>query len=84
RSMHLWNTKSIEHWRKHGHVPLHPSQCPTEGWVDIEKTLEITLSHNKDLKLIHEYRIANMDDEIAEGFGWIRDTVERFKGFNFA
>ncbi|HHT9134221.1 MAG TPA: sugar phosphate isomerase/epimerase family protein [Candidatus Avalokitesvara rifleensis] len=84
RSMHLWNTKSIEHWRKHGHVPLHPSQCPTEGWVDIEKTLEITLNHNKDLKLIHEYRIANMADEIAEGFGWIRDTVERFKGFNFA
>lgn len=84
RSMHLWNTKNIEHWRKHGHVPLHPSQCPTKGWVNIEKTLEIALGHNKDLKLIHEYRVGDMGDEIKEGFDWIRDAAERFRGFNSA
>lgn len=84
RSMHLWNTKNIEHWRKHGHVPLHPSQSPDAGWIDVEKTLEIALGHRKDLKLIHEYRVEDgrASTEIREGFDWVQDTVERFGGFN--
>lgn len=83
-SMHLWNTKNLEHWRKHGHVPLHPSQNPEAGWIDIVRTLEITLGYRKDLKLIHEYRIedGHMHSEIKEGFDWIQDTVRRFRGFN--
>ncbi|MGR3295582.1 MAG: sugar phosphate isomerase/epimerase family protein [Candidatus Bathyanammoxibius sp.] len=84
RSIHLWNTKNIEHWRRHGHVPLHPAQKPDSGWVDIERTLEITLGHNRDLKLIYEYRVNEMNTEIQEGFDWIRDTAERFRGFNVA
>ncbi|MFQ5862380.1 MAG: sugar phosphate isomerase/epimerase family protein [Candidatus Brocadiales bacterium] len=84
RSMHLWNTKGLEHWKKSGHVPLHPSQSPGEGWVDIVKTLEVVIGRNKDLRLIHEYRVGGMDDGIKEGFDWIRETVERFRGLNFA
>ncbi|MEE9584837.1 MAG: TIM barrel protein [Candidatus Brocadiales bacterium] len=80
RSMHLWNTKSFEHWRENGHVPLRPSQDPGDGWVDIVKTLEIVLGHNKDLKLIHEYPVDNMSDEIKEGFDWVREMMERFEG----
>ncbi|MCQ4575450.1 MAG: TIM barrel protein [Candidatus Brocadiales bacterium] len=77
-SMHLWNTKGFDHWKEHGHVPLHPSQSPRDGWLEIEKALEIALGHNKDLKLIHEYRITEMNGKIKEGFDWIRDAVERF------
>lgn len=84
KSMHLWNTKGFEHWKSHGHVPLHPSQSPKEGWLDMVKTLEISFGHKKDLSLIHEYRIGDTEDGIKEGFDWIRETVEKFKGFNFA
>ncbi|MEE9201256.1 MAG: TIM barrel protein [Candidatus Brocadiales bacterium] len=80
KSMHLWNTRGFDHWKEKGHVPLHPAQSPSDGWVDIERTLEIAIKHNKDLRLIHEYRVDDMNSEIKEGFDWIRDTVEKLGG----
>ncbi|HHT9118435.1 MAG TPA: sugar phosphate isomerase/epimerase family protein [Candidatus Hypogeohydataceae bacterium YC38] len=79
RSMHLWNTKSLEHWKVNKHVPLHPSQRPEEGWIDIKRTLEVVLGHNKEIKIIFEYSVDGMSDEIKEGFQWVRGIVDRFK-----
>lgn len=80
RSMHLWNTKNYDHWKQQSHVPLHPSQSPEEGWIDIERTLEITLGYNRDIKIIFEYSFIEMSDGIKDGFDWIENIVRRLKG----
>jgi sugar phosphate isomerase/epimerase len=80
RSMHLWNAMNYEHYRKHGHIPLHPSQRPGEGWIDIEKVLEVMLTTSEDVKIIFEYRISEVTREIQEGFDWVKGIVDRFNG----
>ncbi|HHT9152461.1 MAG TPA: sugar phosphate isomerase/epimerase family protein, partial [Candidatus Hypogeohydataceae bacterium YC40] len=65
---------------KHGHLPLHPSQKPHEGWVDVEKVLEIVLSANKEVKIIFEYPAKEVTREVQEGFDWVRGIVDSFKG----
>ncbi len=80
RSMHLWNAKNYEHYKIHGHIPLHPSQRPQEGWVDVEKVLEIVLSINSGVKIIFEYPVKEVTREVQEGFDWVRGIVNRFNG----
>ncbi|MCS6801177.1 MAG: sugar phosphate isomerase/epimerase family protein [Chloroflexota bacterium] len=38
-SVHLWQTRSYEDYIVYRHLPLHPSQTPEEGWVDIERVV---------------------------------------------
>ncbi|MEK7822009.1 MAG: TIM barrel protein [Planctomycetota bacterium] len=80
RSMHLWNARDFEHYKKHGHVPLHPSQRPHEGWIDVEKVLEVVLGANKEVKIIFEYPVKEVTRELQEGFDWIKGLAERFNG----
>lgn len=76
-SVHLWNTKGMEHNRRHGHTPLHPSQLPEEGWIDIESSLEIILAGNPAVPVIFEYPIHTVTREIREGYGWVEKMVQK-------
>jgi sugar phosphate isomerase/epimerase len=78
KSIHVWNTKSIDHCKKHNHVPVHPSQKATDGWIDIKKTLEIILSGNRDCDIVFEYSQSyydNIPNKDKEGMEWVRDIV---------
>ena len=80
KSIHMWNTKGLEHNKKHNHVPVHPSQKAEDGWVDIKKTLEIILGHNKDCNIIFEYNHTyydNIPDEVQEGMEWVKEIVNK-------
>lgn len=68
RSMHLWNTlgDSPEH------IPLHPAQSSTEGWIDLEQTLRIALAHNPEINIVFEYPVAKVDHLIQSGYDWIK------------
>lgn len=80
RSMHLWNARDFEHYKRHGHLPLHPSQKPHEGWIDVEKVLEAVLSANPKVKIIFEYPAKEVTREVQEGFDWVKGIVESFNG----
>lgn len=74
RSMHLWNTRGEGAGR---HVPLHPSQDPAEGWIDVERALALALAHNPDLNIVFEYPVTRVSARIQAGYDWIAATVER-------
>jgi endonuclease IV len=83
KSIHVWNTKSIDHCKKHNHVPVHPSQKAKDGWIDIKKTLEIILSGNKDCDIVFEYNQTyydNIPNKDKEGMEWVRDIVTATNG----
>ena len=80
KSIHVWNTKGLEHNKKHNHVPVHPSQKAKDGWIDIKETLEIILTHNKDCNIVFEYNNTyydNIHDEVQEGMEWVKEIVNR-------
>ena len=80
KSIHVWNTKDSDHCKKHNHVPVHPSQKISNGWIDIKKTLEIILSCNKDCDIVFEYNRTYYDkipDKVKEGMEWVKDIVKR-------
>jgi sugar phosphate isomerase/epimerase len=74
RSMHLWNTRGPE---DRGHVALHPTQRPEEGWIDIEPTLRLVLAHNPQVNIVFEYPVAEVTAEIREGYDWIAGLVRQ-------
>lgn len=78
KSIHVWNTKGLDHCKQYNHVPVHPSQKTNNGWIDIKKTLEIILSHNKDCEIVFEYNHTyydNIPGEVKEGMEWVRGIV---------
>lgn len=75
RSVHLWNTQGLDRGRGHGHVPLHPSQAPAEGWIDMERVLDRVLEGNPAVRIIFEYPVAAMTAEIEAGYDWIAELV---------
>ncbi len=80
KSIHVWNTKGLDHCKEYNHVPVHPSQKAEDGWVDIKKTLEIILAHNKDCNIVFEYNHTyydNIPDEVKAGMEWVKGIVNR-------
>lgn len=79
RSMHLWNTRGFSVNSRFGHMPLHPSQSPEDGWIDVEGALTITLEKNPQVNIIFEYPVAMVNSKIQEGYDWISAIVDRFR-----
>ncbi|MEO5336593.1 MAG: sugar phosphate isomerase/epimerase [Magnetospirillum sp. WYHS-4] len=72
RSLHLWNSTGPEHTRLHHHTPLHPSQHPRDGWIDLAAVMEIVLVANpRPPKVIFEYPVAEVTPEIQAGYDWV-------------
>ncbi len=75
RAMHLWNTRC----ESYEHIPLHPSQSPDDGWIDIEQTLEMVLSQSPNSTIVFEYPVAEVTADIQEGYDWIENMVKDIK-----
>ncbi len=71
RSMHLWNTKDGSGI----HTPLHPSQSPADGWIDVGETLRTVLTHNPRTSIIFEYPVTKVTPDIQAGYDWIGELV---------
>ncbi len=71
RSMHLWNTTGPEcHARRH-HVPLHPSQRPQDGWIDVPAAIRIVLDRNPAVRVVFEYPVEIVTRDIQDGYDWV-------------
>ena len=78
--IYMWNANSKDCIEEHGYVPVHPSQGTEDGWIDIEKTLSLALSYNKDVYIIFEPNFKYRDqDYFEEGVSWVNDIVSGFK-----
>lgn len=75
RSLHLWNSLGAEHTKRHHHTPLHPSQDPKEGWIDIARTINMVKRQNPGVNIIYEYPVKEVTAEIQEGYDWIASIV---------
>ena len=78
-SIHLWNDRSIEDYLAFRHIPVHPSQKPEEGWVDIPLVLRSILSQNPTCRVILEsgfnYPAALGGHDFREGVEWVKELV---------
>ena len=78
--MYMWNITSEKDMDKHGYIPVHPDQNPSDGWIDIEKILKLALSYNKDIYIIFEPNFKYRGEEyFQEGVSWINNIVSDFK-----
>lgn len=75
RSLHLWNSLGPEHTKQNHHTPLHPSQDPKDGWIDIEGTLKLVHQENPRLNVIFEYPVKEVTAEIQEGYDWVAGVI---------
>ena len=79
-SVHLWNNRGLDDYRAFRHIPVHPSQDPAEGWVDIERTLKIVAANGHPFSLIFEsgqhYPQALGDYDYRDGVIWVKGILE--------
>jgi sugar phosphate isomerase/epimerase len=76
RSVHLWNARDMATYRRCHHVPLHPSQRPEDGWIDIPRALGILLEVSPGCRLIFEYREDGLPPaRMQEGFAWVEELA---------
>ena len=79
RSAHLWNTLGAEHTAQNHHTPLHPSQKPEDGWIDIEGVLDKLLIQDNFMDLVFEYPVNQVTEEIQAGYDWVTSIAGRYK-----
>jgi sugar phosphate isomerase/epimerase len=76
-SVHLWNTRGAEDYQAFHHIPIHPSQNPGEGWVDIARVLK-TLE-GQACPIIMEspqwYPKALGNYDYREGVKWVKELI---------
>jgi len=80
RSLHLWNTLGVAHWKEHHHTPLHPSQRPAGGWLDIEGAVRAVLERAPGCCIVFEYPVEHVTAEIQEGYDWIAGIARADRG----
>jgi sugar phosphate isomerase/epimerase len=79
-SVHLWNTRGQQDYADYAHLPLHPSQQPGMGWVDICQTIRIIRDSNPDAVFIFEHGTRfppPFEMNYREGVSWVREMLER-------
>ena len=78
-SIHLWNNRDIDDYFAFGHIPVHPSQDPGEGWVDVGRVLRLILSQSPACRIILEsgfrYPQALGGHDFREGVKWAKELV---------
>lgn len=78
-SMHIWNTRHADDYRAYRHIPVHPSQRPEQGWVDIERVLRLVVPENPAVTIIFEsglrYPEALGGHDYREGIKWVRELI---------
>ena len=79
RSLHLWNTLGAEHTKEFHHTPLHPSQQPVGGWLDIDAAVRTVLEQAPDCSIVFEYPVEEVTPEIQEGYDWIAAIADTYR-----
>jgi sugar phosphate isomerase/epimerase len=78
-SIHLWNTRGREDYLTFRHIPVHPSQRPEDGWVDIARVLRAVDSDKGLLPVILEnepsYPESLGNYDYREGVKWVRELL---------
>ncbi|MFC1974066.1 sugar phosphate isomerase/epimerase family protein [Chloroflexota bacterium] len=78
-SVHLWNTRGTDDYIAFRHIPVHPSQSPDDGWVDIPRTLAALNANRSDLTLIFEsaprYPLELGDHDYRDGIKWVKSLL---------
>ncbi len=75
-SAHLWNARDKATYRRFHHVPLHPSQRPEDGWIDVPLALRTLLGASPGCRLIFEYREDGVPRaQLEEGFAWVEELA---------
>lgn len=78
-SVHLWNNRGIEDYLAFRHIPVHPSQKPEDGWVDIERILRLIVLKNPSCSIIFEsgsrYPEVLGGHDFREGVKWVKELV---------
>ena len=79
-SVHLWNNRGMDDYIAFRHIPVHPSQSPEEGWVDIARILEAIMKGRPSLPVIFEspgwYPKALGDYDYRDGVRWVKKLLE--------
>ncbi|MBM4444172.1 MAG: sugar phosphate isomerase/epimerase [Chloroflexi bacterium] len=78
-SVHMWNNRGIRDYLTFGHIPIHPSQRPEDGWVDIDRILRLIIAGNPDCRIILEsssrYPEALGGHDFRDGVEWTKDLI---------
>lgn len=76
-SIHLWNNRGVDDYLAYRHIPVHPSQDSQEGWVDMERLIEI-LNPSYPVILesppIYPESLGNYD--YRDGIQWIKEMLQ--------
>lgn len=78
-SIHLWNTRGWDDYLAFRHIPVHPSQSPEDGWVDIARVLQAVDSEKNSLSIIFE-NLPSYPEELGnydyrEGVKWVKELL---------
>ncbi len=76
-SIHLWNTRNADDYQAFRHIPVHPSQDPEQGWVDIARVLKIMglPSYPIIFESAHHYPEALGDYDYRDGVQWVKEIL---------
>ena len=77
-SVHLWNTRGPQDYAAYSHLPVHPSQQPGMGWVDVGLTIRIIRDSNPDAVFIFEHGTQFPPPfamNYREGVSWVREML---------
>ncbi len=76
-SIHLWNSRGMDDYTDHRHIPVHPSQKPENGWADIERLL-VTLKPSCPVILesprVYPERLGTYD--YRDGIEWVKRILQ--------
>lgn len=79
-SVHLWNIRSKEDYLAFRHIPIHPSQHPEDGWVDIARLLQSLGSNGSSIPIIFESERSYPQElggyDYREGVEWAKKLLE--------
>ncbi len=78
-SVHLWNLRGWDDYHTFRHIPIHPSQSPEDGWVDIARVLKVLVSKRDSLPIIFESERAYPGElgnhDYREGVQWVKELL---------
>jgi len=84
-SIHLWNTRGHQDYSDFSHLPIHPAQTSSSGWIDIKNTLHVAYEQNPDVIIIFEHGTRNQANprlDYREGIMWVSNVLNKYQGKN--
>jgi sugar phosphate isomerase/epimerase len=77
RQVHLYNA-TLESYRTYHHVPVHPDQNPSEGWIDVPELLgALGSGRTGPLRIVFEHtpQYPTSESHVADGMQWVRELL---------